>query len=670
VVTLEDDVPVKLRGNPDHPHTRKGLCVKVNPYLAYTKHQDRLLTPLRRVGPKGAGEFEPISWDDAITEIADRLGSVIDEFGGEAIWPYLGTGTMGYLQGMSGTGKRLFHSLGASRHDPNICSAAAYPGLAYTSGRGTSMDPMDVVHAGVVLIWGANTVSTNQHLWPFIVEAQRNGAEIVVIDPVATRTTQRADRHLAIRPGTDGALALGLMARFVEQGVVDDRVIAAVGWGDFRDQVLAEWTVERAATECDIDAAAIRSLADLMATAGPVTLRLGMGMQRHAAGGQAARVISCLPLFTGDYSRLGGGLAYSTNPHYPINTDALHRPDLQPAPTRELAMTRLGEGLLDLDDPPVKALVVVAANPVASNPEQNRVRAGLARDDLFTVVLENFLTDTADYADIVLPSTMQTEHLDIHDSVTHLFLNVNNPVVEPPGECLPHTEMFRRLAASMGLTEPSLFATDEELFAAAVTTDHPALINVDIAELRRTGFVRLDYPTPFLPFAEEFDTESGEFEFASAAAEAAGHGRLPHYDPPREAAGDGDGFALIAAGNHYLMNSMFANSADHVKAGGQVIAIHPDDAKSQGLRQGDRVQVANDRGSFEATLDLSDRARPGVATMTKGHWPKLVGGSTINATVLEADADMARGATYHDNRVSIEAIDQPGESDFVSEATR
>lgn len=679
IVTLEDGVPIKLRGNPEHPHTGKGLCVKVNPYLEYTQHPDRLMTPLRRVGIKGEGCFVPITWDEALDEITERLHGVIDEFGAEAIWPYLGTGTLGYIQGIGGAGKRLFHALGASRHSANICSAAAYPGLAYTSGRGSSMDPLDMVHAGVIVIWGANTVSTNQHLWPFIRKAQKSGARVVVIDPVSTRTAQRADQHLAIRPGTDGALALGVMAQLVAADKVDARVEEALGWSEFRDQVLSQWSVERAADECDIPASQIIELAELFAGVGPVAIRLGMGMQRHAAGGQAARLISCLPLFTGDYHRFGGGLCYSTGPLYPINTAKLNRTDLSPQPTRELAMTRLGEGLLDLDDPPVKALMMVAANPMASNPDQNRVRQGLERDDLFCVVIDTFATDTVDYADIVLPSTMQTEHLDIHDSVSHLFLNLNNPVAKAPGECLSHTEIFRRLAAALGQTDPSLFDSDEQLLADALDTEHPALANVDISELRRTGFVRLNYPEPFIRFADGFDTPSGQFEFASEVAEQAGDGRLPHYVPPREATdpttrvaneSDGQSLALIAAANHFLMNSMFANSPNHTRAGAQVVAVHPADAAARGLEAGSLVRVHNARGEFAAVLEVSDRTRRGVAATTKGQWPKLMGGSTINATTLEADADMGRGAIFHDNQVFITAAGSDQQSAPAPEATR
>ena len=663
IVRLENGVPVKLSGNPNHPFTGKNLCVKVNPYLAYTAHPDRLLYPMRRIGAKGAGQFERISWQQALEDSASRLTSIIDKYGGEAIWPFAGSGTLGYIQGIGGAGKRLFHALGASVHDANICAAAAYPGLQYTSGRGSSMDPIDTRRAGVVLIWGANTLSTNQHLWPFILEAKRGGAKIIVVDPVTTRTAKRADLHLSIRPGTDGALALGLMTHFVDTAKVDPRVYKAIGWEAFRDEVLAEWSVARAATECDIEPKKITELAELMAGSGPVALRLGMGMQRHAHGGQAARLISCLPLFTGDYHRLGGGLCYSTHPHYALNTDKLNRPELCPKaspPARTLSMTRLGQGLLDLDDPPVKALFITAANPVSSNPDQNRVRQGLARPDLFCVVVDNFQTDTADYADILLPSTMQTEHLDIHDSVTHLFLNFNNAVCAPPGECLTHTEIFRRLAIAMGQTNPLLAATDLELIGDALDTDDPAIANIHIDQLQATGFARLGVPEPFLPFAEHFNTPSGRFEFASIAAEAAGHGLLPNYRAPREAtcpviSSDGiESLALIAAANHFQLNSMFANSS--TKTGAPIIGLHPHDASQRGLVAGEFVRVHNDRGEFKASLAVTENTRPGVATMTKGHWPKLVGGSTVNATTLEADADMGRGAIFHDNQVFVERV--------------
>ncbi len=661
VVTVEDGIPVKLRGNPNHPHTRKGLCVKVNPYLEYTAHPDRLLYPMRRVGDKGAGKFQRITWDEAFEEIAHRLQDIIANHGAEAIWPYRGTGSMGILQGLPGVGQRFFNAIGASDHTPNICSETGYQGLMYTAGRGPSMDPMDVKHAKVILVWGSNAASTNQHYWALIKQAQKGGARVVVVDPVTTRTASRADDHLAIKPGTDGALALGLMSHLASEYDLDDGVAEALGWETFRDSILTEWSPRRASLECGIEERQVVALADLMATSGPTTIRLGMGMQRHMGGGHAVRLLSCLPVLTGDYRRLGGGLCYSTGPLFAINYDKLNRPDLASGPKRALTMTRLGEGLLELDDPPVKALFVIAANPVASNPEQARVRRGLSRDDLFCVVVDHFLTDTADYADIVLPATMQTEHLDIHDSVTHMFLNLNNPVAAAPGECLTHTEMFRRLSVAMKLKESCLFASDEDLLLDALDSEHPAVADIDIDELRSTGFVRLGYPIPFLPYAEQFDTPSGKFEFASEVAEADGLGLLPTYLRPLEAnhsirstAADGQkSLALIAAASHYFLNSVFANSAANVKPGPPILAVHPEDAVERGFDDGEMVRVHNARGEFQAVLEISDKTRRGVAAMTKGHWPKLVGGTNANATTLETDADMARGAIFHDNQVFV-----------------
>ncbi|MEM1205706.1 MAG: molybdopterin dinucleotide binding domain-containing protein, partial [Acidobacteriota bacterium] len=387
----------------------------------------------------------------------------------------------------------------------------------------------------------------------------------------------------------------------------------------------------------------------------PTAVRTAMGMQRHQGGGQASRVLSCLPAVTGDFQRLGGGICYSTSPCYPLDADALCRPDLQPGPTRSLAMTRLGEGLLELTDPPVKALVAWAANPAASNPDQRRVRKGLAREDLFTVVIENFQTDTADYADILLPGTMQIEHADLHDSYSHLYLQWNEPAVPPPGECLPHTEIFRRLARRLGLEEPALYASDDDLARAALGADHPALEGITLEGLRETGWARLRWPDPFQPFLDRFPTSSGKFEFSSPRGEQDGVGRLPGYTPPLVAAASGDdgSFALLTPANQFLLNSMFANSPSHARAGGSTITLHPDEVERLGLTAGRDVRVWNPRGEFFAELRASDAVPPGVAVCPKGQWPKLAGGASANATVEERDADMGRGAVYHDTRVFV-----------------
>lgn len=670
IVDLEDDQPVGLRANRTHPFTGKSLCVKTTPYLKYSAHPDRLLHPMRRVGAKGEGRFERISWDEALDEIAGRLHRVIDEHGAEAIWPYAGTGTVGWLQGFVGAGKRLFHHLGASRHDPTICSIAGHVGMRYTTGSAAGMDPEDLAHSQLILLWGTNTLETNRHLWPFIKKARAQGATVVTIDPLRTLTAQHSDIHIAPRPGTDAALALGLMRHLVDLGAEDQHYLKTrtLGFEDFRDQVLRDFSVEHAAAACAVDAEVILDLAQRMAERRPMAIRCAMGMQRHQGGGQAARVLSCLPALTGDYDRLGGGICYSTGPCYQLNVDALCRPDLEPRSTRSLAMTRLGHGLLDLDDPPIQALFISAANPIASNPDQARIRAGLSRPDLFTVIIEHFQTDTADYADILLPGTMQTEHADLHDSFSHLYVQWNEPAVAPRGECLSHTEIFRRLAERMGLEEPALFASDEDLARDVLNSEHQAAQGITLEGLRETGWARLGWPKPYQPFLERFFTPSDLFEFRSERAEADGLGLFPHYTPPTETATEHrDGsFTLLSPANKHLVNSIFANSPHHSRAGGPAVTLNPRDVTRLGLATGDSVRIWNTRGEFFARLQTSDATPPGIALSAKGQWPKLSGGSSINATVIERDADMGRGAVYNDNRVFIEAGSAGVEESHVS----
>ncbi|MDH3752503.1 MAG: molybdopterin-dependent oxidoreductase [Acidimicrobiia bacterium] len=650
IVTVDGATPVKLRANRAHPFTRGSLCVKVNSYLEHTRHPDRLLYPMRRVGAKGEGRFERIGWDDALDEWAARLQSSIDEHGAESIWPYAGTGTVGYVQGTPGAGNRLFNVLGASKHHANICSVAGHVGMSYTTGSAGGMDPQDLRHSSLILLWGSNTLTSNQHLWPFIAEARRNGAWVVVIDPTRTRTAERADEHVALLPGTDAALALALMHVVVARGAHDLAYLEqrTLGWPEF-EASLERYTPEWAAGQCGVPREQIEALGERLASARPTGIKLSMGMQRHLGGGQAARVISCIPAITGDYDRLGGGACYSTSPAYAFDSVALNRPDLAPGPRRSLAMTRLGHGLLELDDPPVTCLAIYASNPVASNPDQNRIRRGLSRNDLHTVVIDHFRTDTADYADLLLPATMQTEHLDLHDSYSHLYVQLNVPVSAPPGECLPHTEMFRRLATRLGIDHPAVHASDEQLARDALGTSVSGGYDV----LARAGWARLDVPSPYQPFLDRFPTPSGRFELVSERAEADGHGRLPHPVGPAESPADG-GLQLVAAADHYFLNSVFANSTTHRDRSGEpAVVLNPTDAAARGLRENDVVEVHNSRGSFQAALRVDDRARPGVAVSTKGGWPRHNGGANPNATVLERDADMGAGAIFHDNVVDV-----------------
>jgi anaerobic selenocysteine-containing dehydrogenase len=662
-VTVEDGKAVDLRGNRAHPYTQGNLCAKVNRYLEHMASPDRLLHPMRRVGRKGEGRFERISWDAAIASIAERLAATIAEYGGEAVWPYAGCGSMGFLQGIAGVGQRLWNSLGASVHEPTICHHAGSAGTIYTLGSRQGMDPEAVSHSKLILLWGTNPLSSHHHIWRFIAEARANGGFVVVIDPMRTRTAERADQHISLIPGTDAALALGLLHVVVARGAEDRAFIEehTVGWPAFRARI-GEYTPERVAAITGIPQQTIETLGERLASTRPTGIMVKMGIQRHAGGGMALRTIMTIPGVTGDWRHLGGGAIYSTGNYFKGNFARLWRSDLRPRDTRHLIMTRLGDALLEIDDPPVMALLVLGANPVASNPDQMKVRRGLAREDLFTVVIEHFQTDTADYADLLLPTTMQPEHADLHKAYGHLYLMWNEPAVPPPGECLPSTEIFRRLARQMGLNDPCLYASDEELAQDLLDTDHPSVKGITLERLKHEGWARLNYPRPTLAYPHGFPTPSGKIEFWSEQAAKDGFDPLPAYTPPREVAdvelAKRYPLALITPASHFFLNSMYANKPDLLQRNGPLrVVLHPTDAAARKLSEGDAARVFNDRGEFHAVVAVSANVRRGVAMSPKGYWPKLTPQRrTANAVVAERDSDMGRGAVYHDTRVDVEAI--------------
>jgi len=485
----------------------------------------------------------------------------------------------------------------------------------------------------------------------------------VVIDPVRTRTADAADLHLAPVPGTDAALALGLLNVVLAEGAEDRDFIArhTLGWEAFRARIL-DYTPQRVARICGLPVEVIVELGKRIAHTRPTGIRLTMGLQRHGGGGMAVRTITCIPGVTGDWRYPGGGAVYDTRGFFGFDWPALYRDDLRRAPARTLSMTRLGEGLLEVCDPPVQALFLYAANPLASVPHQSKVRQGLRRPDLFTVAVEHFRTDTVEYADIVLPATMQLEHADLLMSYGHLYVAWNQPAVPPPGECLPTSEIFRRLARHMGLNEPCLYDSDEDMSRQALGSGHPSLRGISLEALKQRGWMRLDLPEPFVPFAAGgFFTPSGKLEFVSERMAAAGLDPLAGYTPPYEAAqrdtppADRYPLALIAGADHYFLNSLFANVALQIRRSGPpTVRVHPDDARPRRLETGYEVRVFNDRGAFHARVEVTDRVRPGVVASTKGRWPRLApGGTTVNATVDERDADMGGGAVFHDNRVDI-----------------
>ena len=664
VVTVQDGRAVKLQGNREHPFTRGSLCVKVNHFLEHTQLPDRLLWPLRRAGRKGEGRFARISWDEALGEIAARWRAIIERDGPQAVWPYYGTGTLGMIQGLAGAGRRLWNVLGTSQHHLSICMAAGGFATGYTLGDNRiGMDPEGFAEARLVILWGANPLVTHHHIWKFIEAARRRGAHVVVIDPIRTRTADQADEHVAPRPGTDAALALGLLHVVVARGAEDRDFIEAhtLGWDAFRERIL-EYPPARVAEITGLPVGRIEELGERLATARPTAIRIGPGMQRHAGGGMAVRTITCIPGVTGDWRHPGGGVAYDTRSFFKGNWAALWRDDLRPPGTRVLAMTRLGEALLELRDPPVRALLVYGSNPAASVPDQNKARRALAREDLFTVVIDHFQTDTADFADILLPATMQTEHADLHNSYGHAYLAWNAPAVAPPGECLPNSEIFRRLARALGVTEPCVYDSDEALARAVLDSDELRLGRVTLEALAERGWLRLGEPQPWAPLAKGFPSPSGRLEFYSSRAAESGLDPLPTYTPPYEAVGRDPEvarrypLALIAPAGPHFLNTEFSNlPAMRDKAGPQRVLLHAADAAPRGLGDGDVARVFNDRGEYLACVEISDRVPPGIVGGAKGHWPKLnPGGTSIAATVMEKDADMGRGAVFHDNRVEVE----------------
>ncbi len=656
---------VSLRGDKEHPFTRGALCGKVNRYLDAVYGPDRLLHPLKRVGAKGDGRFARISWDEALELAAAGIREAADVHGPESVLPYYFAGTMGCIQGWT-LGPRLFRYLGASQLVGNLCSGAADEALALTLGGSVGYDPEDIVHARLVILWGANPLNTNVHQWRFIAAAREAGAHLVTIDPIRSESAARSDDHLALLPGTDAALALGLMRAVLDAGAEDrdwlDR--HTVGWSEL-ERRLEEWPVERAARTCGLTTRIVRRLGERLAATRPTALRIGLGLQRHGGAGAAVRAIVSIPAVTGDWRHVGGGALCMTSGHFPYSVpEVVEPPDLPVRPSRSINMAHLGEALTQLDDPPIAAMVVFNVNPAANSPNQLRVRKGLARPDLFTVVLEQRLTDTADYADVVLPATMQPEHMDLYGAYGHLYLSWNEPAVDPPGECLPNTEIFRRLATALGLTHRRLFDSDLSLARQLLDTDACRARGISLELLRERGWLRAaEFQRGTAPYAEGgFPTPSRKVELWSETLEARGQDPLVGYVPPHELVDDDLAsrypLVLVAVAGRFFLNSTFASIDWHRHKMGPIrVYVHPDDAAARGLEAGDAVRVLNDRGSFLAELIVDSAARTGVAFLHRSHWPKLLQGhANANATTTERDTDLGAAPTFHDNRVEIELL--------------
>jgi anaerobic selenocysteine-containing dehydrogenase len=669
LVHVQDGLAVRVQGDPAHPVTQGFLCTKVNRYVERTYHPDRLTTPLRRVGKKGEGRFEPATWEEALDDIARRLGEIRDSADGpQAILPYSYAGTIGLVQGSS-MDRRFFHRLGASLLARTICASAGTEGWRHTYGDRMGPGPEEAEHARFVILWGTNTLTSNPHLWPALRRAREQGAKLVAVDPIRSRTAAQCDLHLPIRPGTDAALALGMMHAIFRDGLEDGDYLArhTVGWEALRERV-REWTPERAAETCGLEPAQVEALAREYATTRPSLIRLNYGMQRHAGGGMAVRVVSLLPAVTGAWRDVGGGATLSTSGAFAVNGAALERPDWVRSGTRTINMIRLGEALTSPDagvgGPPVRALVVYNSNPGAVAPDLGRVREGLRREDLFTVVLEHFRTDTADYADWLLPATTQLEHWDVHTAYGHLYVTLNRPSIAPLGESLPNAEIFRRLAARMGMDEPELRDSDLELIRQALDSPHPHMAGITLERLLEEGYVRLNVPRPFAPYAEpqRFNTPSGKIQIVAPELERLGLDPLPTYVPPAEDArtdperGRRFPLTLLSPPEHPFLNSTFVNVPSLERAAGEPkLLLHPNEAAVRGVRDGDRVRTWNDRGGFLARAVVTEDVRPGVAVSYGVRWARLSpGGTTVNDTTSQAETDLGGGAVFYDNAVEVE----------------
>ena len=659
VISVVDGVAHTVQGNPAHAQTAGVLCTKVSRYTERVYHPQRVLQPLKRVGAKGRGEFVAVSWGEALTDIAARLHAVVadDPLGAEAILPYSYGGTMGLVQSES-MAARFFHRLGAAQLDRSICASAGGEALSHTLGSKVGMRVEFFTEARLILIWGSNSITSNLHFWRYAQEAKRRGAHLICIDPRRSETAEKCHEHIALLPGTDGALALSLMHELIVNDWLDHDYLAryTLGWQQLRERAL-QWTPERAAAICGIDADQIRGLARAYGACTaradgtrPAAIRLNYGMQRVHGGGNAVRLIAALPAMIGAWRHRAGGLLLSSSGSFPVDRAALKRPELLSGRTpRTINMSTIGDALAEDD---IKALIVYNSNPVAVAPHSASVVRGFARDDLFTVVLEHFQTDTADYADYILPATTQLEHWDVHMSYGHTDALLNRPAIAPRGEARSNTQIFRDLAKAMGFSDPCFDDDDVTLCRQAYGRA------VDFDALLKDGFVTI--PTAPAPFAEgNFPTPSGRCEFFSERLAARGLDGLPDYVPNHEPSGASVAYplAMISPPARNFLNSSFVNVESlQAREVEPLVEMHTIDAAARRVNDGDVVRVFNARGEYVCRVSVNERARPGVVNGLGVWWRKLgLNGTNVNELTSQRLTDFGNAPTFYDCLVEVEA---------------
>jgi len=658
--TVENGVAVKVQGNPLHPQTDGALCTKVSRYPERSYHPERILQPLKRIGAKGAGQFEPVSWDSALDDIGARLQTIAAQ-DPQAILPYSYAGTMGLVQGES-MAARFFNKLGASLLDRTICASAGGEALVHTLGAKLGMRVEFFAESKLILIWGSNSITSILHFWRYANQAKRAGAKLICIDPRKSETADKCNEHIALLPGTDAALALSMMQQLIVHDWLDHDYLErfTLGWSQLQARAL-QWPPERAAAICGVTVAQIQALAHDYGTQAqsgqPVAIRMNYGLQRVHGGGNAVRLIAMLPALVGAWRHRGGGVLLSSSGAFPVQKAALQWPErLGDRSPRTINMATIGNDLLRQGSPEfgprVQALIVYNSNPAAIAPDSGRVVAGVAGDDLFTVVLEPFQTDTADYADYVLPATTQLEHWDVHLSYGHTDVLLNRPAIAPLGQAKPNTQIFRELAARMGFTEACFADSDEDLCGMAFDGQ------VDYSALLEHGFVTL--ATPEAPFAQGgFPTPSGRCEFFSQRLADLGHDGLPDHVPNHEAVGSSSAYplAMISPPARNFLNSSFVNVASlRATEVEPLLEMHPQDAAVRQIPDGSVVRVFNDRGQHQCRVRLSLRARPGVVNGLGVWWRKMgIDGSNVNQLTSQALTDLGRAPTFYDCLVQVQA---------------
>ena len=654
LTTVENGRATKVQGNPAHPMTDGVLCTKVSRYAERTYHPERVLQPLKRVGPKGSGQFEPVSWDAALEDIAARLKAIAAR-DPQAILPYSYAGTMGLVQGES-ISARFFHKLGASLLDRTICASAGAEALTQTLGNKVGMKVQFFAESKLIVIWGSNSIGSNLHFWRIAQEAKRQGAKLVCIDPRKSETADKCHTHIALKPGTDAALALALMHECIVHNWLDQDYLEryTVGWDALRERAL-QWPPQRAAEVCGVPVEQITELARDWGTTRPAAIRLNYGMQRVRGGGNAVRAIACLPALTGAWRHPAGGLLLASSGHFPVRRAALQRPDLLgDRRPRMVNMSTIGEALLapatPAFGPQIQAVVVYNSNPVAVAPQSGQVVQGFAREDLFTVVLEHFQTDTADYADYILPATTQLEHWDIHTSYGHTDVLLNRPAIPPVGQARTNTAIFRALAQRLGFDDPCFQEDDESLCRSAIGAPQ------DFELLLKQGFFSLDLPDA--PFAQGgFPTPSGKCEFFSQRLADMGLDGLPDHVPNYEVAQAHGRYplAMISPPARNFLNSSFVNlqSLRDIEAE-PVLEMHPHDAAARGIANGAVVRVFNDRGNYVCKARVNDRARLGVVNGLGIWWRKLgLNGTNVNELTSQKLTDLGRAPVFYDCLVEV-----------------